>query len=478
MIGYLIGLNAQAKRGLIEQAHNKRRFEFDLSVWDADYKEISPNLEVEFELNDDRTQVIMVRPKKKPDQAFIVHQTRSIKDCIYDHFGGVENLIKRYEKDINSKKDLDFLRIKRFLFTAYNDLFELDSAISNTTLTNLKSELGALDREYDSFIKKASYPPQYSYEKIFLARQIEFVKMEELIETTQSIIKSTTIQQAALGTSLKAMEDQFAKRTDTRSAAYAQALTNLKKLRKRYVDLLHYLSEQKDRLTKATKARDEFSEQFFEEFLKNYLPLTNALKQDFIKLLNAKAYDLDTLLWQRAKRSLSVRRFFIKAGITGTYSSKTFLKYFLHSLDRSKIRNETKKLFDLLKYLEAFSRKNILLIQNSKDDSKRYREYLKNFDRDLQIATSNIPHNHLSISNPVDYHVIVMEWEVSKMNILDFMQKYLELFGENVCTPKFCAIIPKNIDDMTLAKIKERGIDYYVTQGNIDQFIDMMRMIL
>lgn len=41
MIGYLIGLNAQAKRGLIEQAHNKRRFEFDLSVWDADLKEIS-----------------------------------------------------------------------------------------------------------------------------------------------------------------------------------------------------------------------------------------------------------------------------------------------------------------------------------------------------------------------------------------------------------------------------------------------------
>lgn len=478
MIGYLIGLNAQAKRGLIEQAHNKRRFEFDLSVWDADLKEISPNLEVEFELSDDKTRVNVVRPKKNPNQAFVIRQTRSIKDCIYDHFGGVENLIKRYEKDINSKKDLDFLRIKRFLFTAYNDLFELDSTISNTALTNLKSELGALDREYESFIKKASYPPQYSYEKIFLARQIEFVKMEELIESTQSIIKSATIQQAALGTTLKAMEDQFAKRSDTRSAAYAQALSNLKKLRKRYVDLLHYLSEQKDKLAKASKARDEFSEKFFEEFLKGYLPLTNALKQDFIKLLNAKAYDLDTLLWQRAKRSLSVRRFFIKAGITGTYSSKTFLKYFLHSLDKSKIRNETKKLFDLLKYLEAFSRKNILLIQNSEDDSKRYKEYLKNFDSDLQITTSNDPHNHLSISNPIDYHVIVMEWEVCEMNLLSFMQKYTELFSESVCTPKFCAIMPKNASSLILTEIREKGVDYYVTQGNIDQFIDMMRMIL
>lgn len=477
MTGFLIGLNAKAKRGLIEQAHNKRKFEFGLEVWDADYKEIAPNLEVEFELNDTNTQVTLVRPKKSPTQEFEIHQTKSIKDCIYDYFGGTDNLIKRYEKDINSKKDLDFLRIKRFLLTAYNDLFELDSTISNTALTNLKSELGKLDREYESFIKKASYPPQYSYEKIFLARQIEFTKMEELIESTQSIIKSSTIQQATLGNSLKTMEEQFARRTDTKSASYAQASNNLKNLRKRYVDLLHYLSTQKNKLAKATKARDDFSEKFFEEFLREYLPLTNALKVDFIKLLNAKAYDLDTLLWQRAKRSMSVRRFFIKAGITGTYSSKTFLKYFLHSLDRNKIRNETNKLFDLLKYLETFSKKNILLIQVSPEDSKRYKEYLKNFDSDLQITTSNDPHNHLSISNPIDYHVIIMEWEVCGMTILDFMQKYKEIFSDNVCAAQFCVILPKDTNSDTMIQTREK-VHYCTTQGNIDQFIDMMRMIL
>ncbi|MCI5968937.1 hypothetical protein [Helicobacter sp.] len=478
MVGYLIGLNTQTKSGLIEQARNKRRFAFDLSVWDADFKDITPNMEVEFELNNDKIQVILVRPKKNPNQAFTIRQTHSIKECIYEHFGGVENLIKHHKKDIDSKKDLDFLRIKRFLFTAYNNLFELDSTISNATLTSLKSELSALDREYESFAKKVSYPPQYSYQKIFLARQIEFVKMEELIESTQSLIKSTTIQQSTMGTALKTMEDQFAKRTDTNSAAYAQALSNLKKLRKRYVDLLQYLSEEKEKLAKATQARDTFSKEHFETFLRNYLPLTNTLKQDFIKLLNAKAYDLDTLLWERAKRSLSVRRFFIKAGITGTYSSKTFLKYFLYSLDKNKIRNEIKELFNLLKYLETFSKKNILLIQSSKDDSRRYKEYLKNFDKDLQITTSNDPYNHLSISNPVDYHIVIMEWEVCEMNILSFIQKYIELFSTTLCTPKFCAILPKNTSNIALTDIRKKGVDYYVTQGNINQFIDTMRMIL
>ena len=478
MTGFLIGLNAEAKIGLIEQAHNKRRFEFILDVWDADFKEIAPNLEVEFELTDDKSKVSFVRPKKLLKEDYTIHLTKSIKSCIYEYFGNVEELMKQYEKDINSERELDFLRIKRFLLTAYNDLFELDSTIQNLPLSNLKSELNALDREYDSFIKKVSYPPQYSYEKIFLSRQIEFVKNEELMQSTQTIIKSATAQQIALGNGLKAAEEHFAKRTDTKSASYAQELINLKKTRKRYVDLLHYLSEQKEKLKKITKAHEEFVEQYFEAFLRDYLPLTKQLKADFIKLLNAKAYDLDSLLWSRAKGSQSVRRFFVKAGITGTYSSKTFLKYFLHSLDRNKIRNDTKKLFELLKYLETFSAKNILLIQDSKDDSKRYYEFLKNFDKDLQITTSNDPHNHLIVSKPVDFHVIVMEWEVKGMTILDFMKKYTEVFGDSVHSAKFCAITPKDISGTLLADARVSGVKYYATKGNIDQFIDMMRMIL
>lgn len=478
MNGFLVGLNAQTKRGLIEQAHNKRRFEFDLHLWDGDLKEISPNMEVEFELTEDTKQIRVVRPKKSPQEEFVIHQTKSIKDCIYDYFGGTENLIKHYEKEIQSTKELDFLRIKRFLFTAYNDLFELDSTIQNSALSSLKSELGKLDKEYESFVKKSSYPPQYSYEKIFLARQIEFVKNEELIQTTQSIIKSTSIQQASMGQALKNMESQFAARSDTSSASYIQAQNNLKNFRKRYVDLLHYLSQQKEKLVKITKAGEEFSEKFFEPFLKNYLPLTKELKQDFIKLLNVKAHDLDFLLWKRAKRSLSVRRFFIEAGITGTYSSKTFLKYFLRSLDHSKIRKETKGLFDLLKYLEALSKKNILLIQNDPKDSKNYKEHLKNFDSELQISTSNDPRDNLRLSSPKEFHIVIMEWEVKEMSLLSFRQKYIEIFKDSVGIPIFCAMIPKGMDEKTLQDAKQQGISYFVIQGNVDQFIDMMRMIL
>ncbi|MCL9820307.1 hypothetical protein NCR96_00920 [Helicobacter sp. 14348-15] len=475
MTGYLVAINAKTKRGAIEQANNKRRYEFDLHIWKGKLDELTPNREVEFEVSDSK-EVIFVKPKFIKEN-FEIHQTKSIKDCIYDYYGRVEDIIKRYQKDIKSKKELDFLRIKRFLFTAYNDLFELDSTIPNLALSNLKSELTALDKTYEIFIKKASYPPIYSYEKIFLAKQIEYVKTEELIQTTQSIIKSATIQQVSMGEALKRLEEQFAKRNDQNSANYIQAQSYLKNFRKKYVDLLHYLSLQKEKLAKITKAKEEFYDKFYEPFLKGYLPLIKAFKTDFIKLLNTKAFDLDFLLWQRAKGSLSVRRFFIEAGITGTYSSKTFLKYFLRSLDKTKIRKETQSLFDLLKYLEAFSKKNILLIQNSKEDSKRYQEYLKKFDNDLQITTSNKPQNNLNPTLQSHYDVIVMEWVVNKMSLLEFIQKYYQTFKAEK-EINFCAIVPKNFDKSLMEDAKKKGIIYFITQGDVDQFIDMMRMIL
>lgn len=476
MTGYLIEINTQTKRGLIEQAHNKRRFEFPLSAWEADFKDISANLEVEFEFDDNKA-IRVVRPKKDTKQPFKIRQTRSIEECIDEHFATTKDLIKEHKKDIDPKKDLDFLRVRRFLFTAYNNLFELDNSISSAALTHLKLELETLSKEYDFFMKKISYSPQYSYEKIFLARQVEFVKLQEHINTMQSNIQSITSQHTSLEAALTTAEEHFAKRTDTRSAAYLQALNDLKKLRKRYVDLLHNVSLQKDKLAKAIEAKDAFFGEFFEDFLKEYLPLTNALKSDFIKILNAKASNLDALLWERAKQSPSIQRFFTNSRITGTYSSKTFLKYYLQNLDHNKIRNEVKELFELLKYIETFSQKNILLIQKSPENSRRYKEALKNFDNDLQITTSNNPRNHLSISNPINYHVIIMEWEVHGMNILSFIQKYLEFFSKSVYVPKFCVIIPRNTR-LNLEKIQEKGISHYTTEGNLDQFIDMMRMIL
>lgn len=478
MTGYLIGLDTKLHKGLIEQAYNKRKFTFSLDVWQGDFRDIVPNLEVEFELSD-KKEVTLVKPKTTEATDYIIRQTKSIRDCIYDFFGGVENLMQTYKKDINSGKNLDFLRIKRFLLTAYNDLFELDSTISNTALTTLKSELVKLDREYESFAKKSSHPPQYSYEKIFLAKQIEYVKNEEAISSTKSIIASGSVQQASMASTLKNMEEQFAARRDNGSAGYFHAQMNLKHFRKRYVDLLHYLQQQKEKLEKITQAGNDFEEKHFDEFLRSYIPLIAELKSDFIKLLNSKAYDLDTLLWQRAKKSLSVRRFFIEAGITGTYSSKTFLKYFLRSLDESKIRHETKELFELLKYLETFSNKNILLIQQDQDDSKRYMEYLEHFDKDLNVVSSNNPKSSLSLLRSNNFNIIVMEWEVNGMKATNYVQLYTKLQkleGREVAF--FCVMVPNKLSDKEMQEAKECGVQYFIPNNNIDQFIDMMRMIL
>ncbi|WP_300926374.1 hypothetical protein [Helicobacter rodentium] len=64
------------------------------------------------------------------------------------------------------------------------------------------------------------------------------------------------------------------------------------------------------------------------------------------------------------------------------------------------------------------------------------------------------------------------------MSLLSFRQKYIEIFKDSVGIPIFCAMIPKGMNEKTLQDARQEGISYFVIQGNVDQFIDMMRMIL
>ena len=52
---------------------------------------------------------------------------KNIEECIYNYLETVHKGTKKYIlKDTRELKNLDFLKLKRFLFTAYNNLYELD----------------------------------------------------------------------------------------------------------------------------------------------------------------------------------------------------------------------------------------------------------------------------------------------------------------------------------------------------------------
>lgn len=473
--GILTAINTQEQSGKIEQAVNRRQYEFPLKLWEGKESELEVGVEIEFDA--EKGEVLKIRPKPKPIDPNEIPVTKESKECINEFFAYELQVLDKYKDFTQGHKRLDFLLAQRFILAAYNHLNEMDGSLANTKLRELKSEILSLYGDYEAYNKKTSYSLEYSFEKIFLNRQSGYLKAVELIEMTQSSLANAQAQSRPLGKELEDKESSLKLMSNkSNSEEYLLLEREVKSLRKRNVDLLQYIAKQKELLVKTTERMKIFRQTHLEEFSRVYSVMKKDITQHFITLLDTKAYDLDSCLWDRAKRSESVKLFFRNAGIIGGYSSKTFLQYFLRGLDKSKMSEKSKELFSLLHYLESVSQKKILLIGKSESDINRDRQVILKVDSCVSVDTQQkmIPaFNELCTKN---YDIVVMDWENEGVNATDFIKKFKLSKGDLPVI--FILIVPESENNDFILKAKNLGVEFFVPFHNADLLSEAIRMTI
>lgn len=475
LTGKLISLDIEHKTGKIQQDGNNRIYDFDFSVWDENDK-MEVNGEVEFEV--EMRIVVKARNKPIPVDPDAIPVTKLPEDCINEFFAHENEVLDNYADFVTSHEVLDFLRMRRFLLTAYNDLCEMDNLIENDKLRNLKNEINHIFMDFEEYVKKAKYTPQYAYEKIFLSRQIEYTKLIRDIEETQSLLNNARSQAQVLGQTLEA-EERTLQRMGANNKGGSEYLAQekeVKSLRKRYVDLIQFIATRQDWLKEQRERIKKFHDSHLNEFISTYTPMLRDIRDRFISLLDSKAYDLDTSLWDRAKQSQSVRKFFRDARIEGGFSSKTFLRYFVRGLDRNKASPKSKELFNLLKYLENISKKSILVLRPSNVDALRCKEIIEKIDSTLSVSVEKSAVNALKglISNHQD--IIVLDEKIGEISALDFIKNTRQI--PNLKPILFCVLVKKMPDFETQEKAKKVGVSCFIQDQNMDALFDSVRMML
>lgn len=468
--GILLEVDTQKKQGKIQQAVNKREYLFCLELWEGKESELVAKAEIEFDA--EKGEVIKIRPKPKPLDPNEIPMTKSPEECILEFFARENGILENYKEFVANHPRLDFLRSQRFILTAYNDLCEMDGTLANPALKALRQEILNLYKEYENYIKKTSYALEYSFEKIFLNRQSAYLKAQDLIEMTQSSLNNAQAQVRPLSKNLE--ESEFALKSPKGSKAELEK--EVKAMRKRYVDLLQYIAVQKELLVKTTERLKRFRDTHLEEFSEVFKPMKEDIRTHFIALLDTKAFDLDSFLWSRAKKSEIIKRFFRDAGIEGGYSSKTFLHYFLRGLDKSKLSARSKELFDLLRYLEQVSKRNVLIIRESSADSHRDTQIILKVDSCISVKTQQqmIPAFNELCANK--YDIVVMDWRNENVSALDFIRKYkLTKKDSKVC---FIILMPEHQDSNFMLKARDLGVQFFVPSHNADLLSDAVRMAI
>lgn len=277
-----------------------------------------------------------------------VKSSLGVEETIKNYFALLEPFIAANQEVITQRMEgLDYFLIKRFLFTAFNDLQGLDGKLYfDQELGGLRNEMKNLEQFYEDLQTKLHYE-KYCFELVFLGQQPEFVKHEKFKEYAKGrmkkLHKTAEILKPEIGKTQARMDNAGGKTTEE----------ELKKLRKNYVEAIQEDHELKEKLKKFKNLRQIYFTKYYDEFARRFREQGTKYEKLLKVILDYKAARFDRLLWEKAENSPAIQAYFQNAKITGGYGTATFLRYYLDSLDPDQAGDEEKELFKLLEYMES-----------------------------------------------------------------------------------------------------------------------------
>lgn len=325
---------------------------------------------------------------------------------------------------------LDYVLIKRFLFTTYNNLSDLDLHIITPKIKMLYDDLKFMSSFYDDFIEKIKYP-NVAYHEVFLSCQAEYVNIKSGAERTIEKLNQLRSNEEQLDGILKVKKEDLS--NNIQSDEFTALQHELKSLSGAYVDMVHLMAELDERYKYDVKLLNTFEEEYKAEFSEIFKTEALFAKKELVKILNAQAYLLDSQLWQEAKKSKAVKAHFKDSSVSGELNTKTYLKYYLDSLDSDKATEDTKKLFALYDYLISVQRDYIVIVVNSALDAMEYESCIKNLKTTFEVKSFVDEKSAIkwAINNSVK--ILIVEDRLQSVNV----DKFLHVYKKHVSiTPK------------------------------------------
>lgn len=353
----------------------------------------------------------------------------SVEECIDKTLEPIRSVISQYSEYLIADKKIDYLKMRRFIFTAYNNLVEMDQSVLKAEVSEPKSKLNAVKKHFDELEMYLKKPLSINFEKIFLEQQSHYREVRRSAERAKHNIDLKDVQASHLRVTHSECKKSL-QLTSRKHPRYPEIEARCKKLNREYVDSLHEASELRSRLALLQDRMEEFKKSHSITFGKVFDERTEQIKGDINSIMDGIAYEFDTILWEKAKESTAVRKFFLEAKIEGTYSSKTFLKYYMRSLDEQKFSEDQEKLYELLDYLESISAKHIFFLSNDDEELAHFRMLIENIDKDFTVYAESVPAKIYSElkRHPID--LLVLNDEQKSQTGIEILQELWNTFEE------------------------------------------------
>jgi len=346
---------------------------------------------------------------------------KNVDTTVREYFFGIDKNIQERTSFQTSKMRLDFLRIRRFLFTTYNNLTELDTTFITPEIKKIRDDLIQMSRVYDDYKVKTTYP-DVAFDNIFLSQQSEYVQIRKESELTMSEIQKMRHSEQYLSRDIEEREEVL--KTVLRSSyQYTRLEEEFRVIKGEYVDAVHMIAVLEGQYRIDLALLSDFEKKYKDDFFDKFAVASKKYRKQILFILDAQAFAFDAQLWRQAKKSKVIKRFFQEAHIEGDYSAKLYLKYYLNSLDPQKVSKEQSDLFELLKYLESVEHKTAMAVFKDIDDALRIKFLISKLPFDMEVETFVDEKKALIWAEQNSYNLILVGDVLSSMYGSKFLEK-------------------------------------------------------
>jgi len=225
---------------------------------------------------------------------------------------------------ISQLNSADYLGLRRFLYTAINNMIEIDHTIKGGLFRTLKDDIDNLYAIYDEFVSLIKFP-DIIYEDKFLPTLELYQKIKSQLDDSML----AKVNYESIEKKTRAIIKEFEKNTNRT----ADEESEYKRVKSQNADAVHNLANYKDIVNESYDKEKELNTQISEIFNASFLNKSKQNLKDLTAVINIKSYCLDQALWFYAEKSKAIQKFFKNAQIQGNFSLKTYIDYYLKNIN-------------------------------------------------------------------------------------------------------------------------------------------------
>lgn len=412
------------------------------------------------------------------DADYDIKITTTIEHSIMNYFAQAQNIVNKFERYLNRHRELDFLKMRRFLLTTYNSLSEIDHSLKSPENIRLHDTMNHVSTIYDEFSVKCKLGIQ-AYTVVFLQQQERYLLMESLLNHNLREVVFLQEQSLAFKEHVQKQKDDLLD-APLHSKRYLDKEDDLKLLKRRENSTLVRLGEVKEQNELITQGLSDFRATYRAQFTLMYTKFTESLKPKLLSILNAMAFEFDIHMWIEANNSVVIKNYYKHSLDEEQISSKTYLSYYLKGLDKNKLSQEHKDLQELLKYLENTNPIYCLIYMPKEEDLEQFKSTLEADKNGFVIHGYTGAKVALSKAFQTRIDMMILDLDAEE----DIIESFLSLYQKNseqLETKAKIMLVCSEVNDQNIAKAELLGANSLIEKSEtafdiIDSVYELLKV--